>query len=55
MNKDKVLQYINSHNLIEIKAGQERTTFLEIWMVTVNNRILPDHGGLQKEAGTILF
>jgi hypothetical protein len=50
MNKDKVLQYINSHNLIEIKAGQERTTFLEIWMVTVNNRIFARSWGLAERS-----
>lgn len=38
MNNDAI-NYINSHNLIGIKAGSERETFLEIWMVSVGDRI----------------
>lgn len=50
MNKEKALHYINHHNLIEIKAGEERTTFLEIWMVTVNDRIFARSWGLAEKS-----
>ncbi|MCT2563750.1 DUF2255 family protein [Chryseobacterium herbae] len=50
MNKDKALHYINSHNLTEIKAGNHRTTFLEIWMVTVNDRIFARSWGLAEKS-----
>ncbi len=33
------LDYINSHTLIEIKGGTSRETFLEIWMVSVGQRV----------------
>lgn len=46
MNKEEVLQYINTHSIIEIKAGEERTTFLEIWMVIVNDRVFARSWGL---------
>ena len=44
------LQYINSHNLIGIKAGKERETFLEIWMVTVENRIFARSWGFAEKS-----
>lgn len=50
MNKEKVIQYINSNNLIEIKAGNERETFLEIWMVTVNDRIFARSWGFAERS-----
>ncbi|KMQ61570.1 hypothetical protein ACM46_16335 [Chryseobacterium angstadtii] len=50
MNKDEALHYINSHNLIEIKAGKHRTTFLEIWMVTVHDRIFARSWGLAERS-----
>lgn len=50
MNKDLALDYINRHNIIEIKAGQQRTTFLEIWMVTVNDRIFARSWGLAEKS-----
>lgn len=50
MNKDLALEYINSHNIIEIKAGQQRTSFLEIWMVTVNDRIFARSWGLAERS-----
>lgn len=50
MNKDETLQYINTHSIIRIKAGEERTTFLEIWMVTVNNRIFARSWGLAEKS-----
>lgn len=33
------VDYINSHNLTGIKAGQKPHAFLEIWMVVVEDRI----------------
>ncbi|SHF73052.1 DUF2255 family protein [Chryseobacterium vrystaatense] len=50
MNKDKALHFINTHNITEIKAGGERTTFLEIWMVTVNDRIFARSWGLAERS-----
>ncbi|AZA50256.1 DUF2255 family protein [Chryseobacterium carnipullorum] len=50
MNKDLALDYINRHNIIEIKAGQHRTTFLEIWMVIVNDRIFARSWGLAEKS-----
>ncbi|MBB6369878.1 DUF2255 family protein [Chryseobacterium shigense] len=50
MNKETAIHYINSHNLIEIKAGNQRTTFLEIWMVTVNDRIFARSWGLAEKS-----
>ncbi len=44
------IQYINSHNLIGIKAGKERETFLEIWMVTVENRIFARSWGFAEKS-----
>ncbi|MDQ0781675.1 hypothetical protein QF044_001529 [Chryseobacterium sp. W4I1] len=29
MNKDSAIDYINSHNITEIKAGNQRTTSLK--------------------------
>lgn len=31
--------HLKTHNYTEIKGGTERNTFLEIWMVSVNNRV----------------
>lgn len=50
MNKEEVLQYIRTHNIIEIKAGEERTTFLEIWMVIVNDRVFARSWGLAEKS-----
>lgn len=50
MNKEKALHYITHHNLTEIKAGNQRTTFLEIWMVTVNDRIFARSWGLAERS-----
>lgn len=49
MKKDPV-KYINSHNLIGIKAGSERETFLEIWMVTVDKRIFARSWGFAEKS-----
>lgn len=44
------IQYINSHNLIGIKAGKERESFLEIWIVTVENRIFARSWGFAEKS-----
>lgn len=31
--------YLNSHNLLGIKGGLERPTFLDIWIVSVGDRV----------------
>lgn len=50
MNKEEVLEYIKTHNLIGIKAGYERQNFLEIWMVVVQNRIFARSWGLAEKS-----
>ncbi|PKF75993.1 DUF2255 family protein [Chryseobacterium sp. PMSZPI] len=50
MNKDNVLDYINNNNLIGIKAGNQRPDFLEIWMVTIQNRIFARSWGLAEKS-----
>lgn len=50
MNKDEVLNYIKTNNLIGIKAGSERTDFLEIWMVVVQDRIFARSWGLAERS-----
>lgn len=50
MNKELALDYISSHSIIEIKSGQHRTTFLEIWMVIVNDRIFARSWGLAEKS-----
>ncbi|MGB4843960.1 MAG: hypothetical protein WBP16_05800 [Ferruginibacter sp.] len=39
LNRQQALNFIQTNNLIGIKAGKERTSFLDIWMVVVDNRI----------------
>ena len=50
MNNKNAIQYIESHNLIGIKAGKERESFLEIWMVTVENRIFARSWGFAERS-----
>lgn len=50
MNKNIALDYIKTNNLIGIKAGENRSTFLEIWMVVVNNRIFARSWGLAEKS-----
>lgn len=50
MNKDKALKYINTNNLIGIKAGLDRFHFLEIWMVVVQDRIFARSWGLAESS-----
>ncbi len=55
MNKNKALEYIKTHNLIEIKAGSERPEFLEIWMVVVRDRIFARSWGLAERSWYTTF
>lgn len=57
INIQNALNFIHTNNLIEIKAGNERTTFLEIWMVVVENRIFARSWGLAEKSwyNTFLF
>ncbi len=50
MNNKNAIQYIDSHNLIGIKAGKERESFLEIWMVIVENRIFARSWGFAERS-----
>ncbi|AZA83510.1 DUF2255 domain-containing protein [Chryseobacterium lactis] len=55
MNTDEVLDFIKNNNLMGIKAGSERTDFLEIWMVAVQNRIFARSWGLAKRSWYTAF
>lgn len=48
--QNEAINYINSHNLIGIKARKERETFLEIWMVTVDNKIFARSWGFAERS-----
>lgn len=50
MNKDTAIKYIQANNHIGIKAGTERDSFLEIWMVVVDNRIFARSWGLAERS-----
>ena len=50
MHKEFALKYIQSNNLIGIKAGTDRDTFLEIWMVTVGDRIFARSWGFAERS-----
>lgn len=48
--KDLAIEYIRNNNLIGLKAGESRTTFLEIWMVIVDNRIFARSWGFSEKS-----
>ena len=50
MNNESALKYIQTNNLIGIKAGTDRETFLEIWMVTVGDRIFARSWGFAERS-----
>ncbi len=50
MKDHHAIEYIKSHNLIGLKAGENRTSFLEIWMVTVQGRIFARSWGLAEKS-----
>lgn len=45
-----VFDYLDAHTLIGIRAGQERETFLQIWMVTVEQRIFARSWGMAERS-----
>lgn len=49
-NLKEAVAYIETHNLMGIKAGTERTTFLDIWMVVVDNRIFARSWGFAEKS-----
>ncbi|MBK7109361.1 MAG: DUF2255 family protein [Chitinophagales bacterium] len=49
-NTQQALNFIKTNNYTEIKAGKERTTFLEIWMVVVDNRIFARSWGFAERS-----
>lgn len=55
MDIDKALLFIKNNNLIGIRAGSERTDFLEIWMVIVQNRIFARSWGLAERSWYTTF
>jgi hypothetical protein len=55
MNTDDALDFIKNNNLMGIKAGSERSDFLEIWMVVVQNRIFARSWGLAKRSWYTAF
>jgi hypothetical protein len=42
--------YIRQHNLVGIRAGQNRSAFLDIWMVIVDDRIFARSWGLAERS-----
>lgn len=50
-----MLEYIKTNNLIGIKAGSERSDFLEIWIVVVHNRIFARSWGLAERSWYTTF
>lgn len=50
MTNTNAVHFIKSNNLIGIKAGHDRETFLEIWMVVVDNRIFARSWGFAERS-----
>jgi hypothetical protein len=50
MKGSEVIEYIKTHNLIGLKAGETRITFLEIWMVVINERIFARSWGFAEKS-----
>jgi hypothetical protein len=50
MTPNKVIDFIQSNNLIGLKAGSKSDTFLEIWMVVVDNRIFARSWGFAEKS-----
>ncbi|OUL63073.1 DUF2255 family protein [Flavobacterium sp. AJR] len=46
----ETIDFIENNNLIGIKAGNERLNFLNIWMVTVDNRIFARSWGFAERS-----
>jgi hypothetical protein len=49
-NLIKAIEFVNNNNLIGIKAGKDRATFLDIWMVIVDNRIFARSWGFAEKS-----
>lgn len=49
-NSTFALNFINSNRLTGIKAGAERETFLDIWMVVVEDRIFARSWGFAEKS-----
>lgn len=54
-NFEKVKNYISTHNLIGLKAGLSRESFLDIWMVIVDNRIFARSWGFAERSWYTTF
>ncbi|MBK1896475.1 DUF2255 family protein [Chryseobacterium paridis] len=50
MNKQMAIQYVNENEITGIKAGLQRDTFLDIWMVVVNDRIFARSWGFAEKS-----
>lgn len=48
--EQNVVNFINTNNLIGIKAGSARETFLNIWMVVVDERIFARSWGFSERS-----
>lgn len=49
-NTEKALHFIKHNNLIGLRAGTQRQTFLDIWMVVVEGRIFARSWGLAERS-----
>lgn len=45
-----LIKYLNTNNLIGIKGGTSRATFLDIWMVSVGERIFARSWGMSNRS-----
>jgi len=55
LHKKEVLEFVKTNNLIGIKAGKNRETFIQIWMVVVDNRIFARSWGLSEKSWYNIF
>ncbi|MFY0254185.1 DUF2255 family protein [Chitinophaga sp. 30R24] len=52
---DHIIKYVNTHDLIGIKAGGDRDKSIEIWMVVVDDRIFARSWGLAERSWFTAF
>lgn len=45
-----IIDFINKNNLVGIKAGKDRQSFLDIWMITFENRVFARSWGLAERS-----
>lgn len=50
MKRQEALEYIMTHNHTGIKAGSDRISFLDIWMVVVDGRIFARSWGFAEKS-----